>query len=386
MSQNKRDYYEILSVTRNDGADVIKKAYRNLAKQYHPDRYRNKSTEELKVAEEKFKEASEAFEVLSDPEKRNRYNQFGHQGMSGMSSSGFSGFEDIFPDLSDIFSFFTGGRSSSGRTRKRGPTKGSDLQMQLDISLEDAFKGTSASITPPTLAQCPTCQGTGAKSGTKPETCKNCKGRGEEIREQRSFMGIIRNITTCSKCGGKGQTVRHKCSTCHGRGRIKQERKIRLKIPAGFRTGQHLRVRGEGGPGELGGESGDLYIVVNVEDHDIFDRQEEHLIRRIYLPFHVAALGGEMDIPYIDGSVIKYKFPAGVQNQQVFELSGYGMPRVKSSGKGNLYLQALIIPPKKLNGDQKRLMQELGKSLGNYTDKINRDPSKIEKSQSKWRF
>jgi molecular chaperone DnaJ len=387
MSQNKRDYYEVLGVDRNASSSEIKKAYRRLAKQYHPDKYRNKPQEELKEAEAKFKEASEAFEILSDQDKRHRYDQFGHEGVSGMRSSGFSGFEDIFPDLSDIFSFFTGGRSSHNRSRRRGPKKGSDLQMQLDITLEEAYTGTEASITPPTLAQCPTCMGSGAKQGTQPEICRNCDGRGEEIREQRSFMGIIRNISTCSRCGGTGQIVKHKCPTCHGRGRIKQERKIKLKIPAGFQTGQHLRVRGEGGPGELGGESGDLYIVVNVKDHKIYERQDDHLIRRIYLPIHIATLGGEMEIPHIDGSTIKYKFPAGVQNQQIFELPGYGMPHVRSGEKGNLYLQAIITPPKKLNKEQKKLMQELGQKLGNYTDGYNRDPSKIEKStSSRWRF
>jgi molecular chaperone DnaJ len=382
MSTQKRDYYEILGVNKDASQTDIKTAYRTLAKKFHPDKFRNRPASEVKEAEEKFKEASEAFGVLSDEEKRNRYDRFGHEGLSGMSGS--AGFEDIFPDLSDIFSFFTGGRSSSGRSSRRGPQKGSDLRLDVEITLEEAFQGTETSVTPPTLAQCPTCFGLGAKPGTEPETCSNCKGTGEQRTVQRTFMGVVQNISTCQKCRGQGKTVKHKCPQCGGRGRIQQERKIKIKIPAGFQTGQHLRVRGEGGPGELGGESGDLYIVVNVQEHPVFQRQEEHLVRKIYLPYHIAALGGEMDVPLLDGSKIKYKFPEGVQNGQVFELKNYGMPAIKSSDKGNLYLQAFIAPPEKLDKNQKRLLEELGASIGSYTDAINQHPEKYEKKTTRF--
>ena len=381
-TSTKRDYYEVLGVSKQADQTEIKAAYRTLAKKYHPDKYRNKPQAELKEAEEKFKEASEAFEVLSNEDKRARYDRFGHEGLSGVSSSGFSGFEDIFPDLSDIFSFFTGGRTS-GRSSRRGPQKGNDLRLDIEITLEEAYNGTEASVTPPTLAQCPTCFGTGAKPGTEPEICSNCKGTGEQRTTQRTFMGVVQNITTCPKCRGQGRTVKHKCPTCHGRGRI-QQRKIRIKIPPGFQTGQHLRVRGEGGPGELGGESGDLYIVVNVKDHPVFSRQDEHLVRKIYLPYHIAALGGEMDIPLLDGSTTKYKFPSGVQNGQVFELKDLGMPLVRNHGKGNLYLQAFIAPPEKLDKQQKRMLEKFGSSLGSYTDEINKHPEKYEKHNSRF--
>ena len=380
---SKRDYYEVLNVSRDASPSEIKAAYRKLAKTYHPDKFRGKPQEEMKAAEEKFKEASEAFSVLSDDDKKARYDRFGHEGLSGVGGFSSSGFEDIFPDLSDIFSFFTGGRSS-GRSSRRGPQKGNDIRLDLEISLEEAYNGTEASVTPPTLAQCPTCFGSGAKPGTEPEVCSNCKGTGEQRTVQRTFMGVVQNITTCPKCRGAGKTVKHKCSTCNGRGRIKQERKIKIKVPAGFQTGQHLRVRGEGGPGELGGESGDLYIVINVKDHPVFQRQEEHLVRKIYLPFHIAALGGEMDIPLIDGSTMKYKFPHGVQNGQIFEIKDYGMPLVRSHGKGNLYLQAFVAPPEKLDKDQKRLLEELGSSLGSYTDEINKNPQKYEKNTTRF--
>ena len=380
----KRDYYEVLGVNKNATQPEIKTAYRTLAKKYHPDKFRNRPQEEIKEAEEKFKEASEAFSVLSDDEKRSRYDRFGHEGLSGMSSSGFSGFEDIFPDLSDIFSFFTGGRGSSSRSGRRGPQKGSDLRLDIEITLEEAYNGTEASVTPPTLAQCPTCFGSGAKPGTEPEICSNCKGTGEQVTRQQTFMGIVQSITTCQKCRGQGKTIKHKCPTCNGRGRIQQERKIKIKVPPGFQTGQHLRVRGEGGPGDNGGESGDLYIVVNVKDHPVFQRQEEHLVRKIYLPFHIAALGGEMDVPLLDGTSIKYKFPDGVQNGQVFELRDLGMPLVKSSGRGNLYLQAFVAPPEKLDKNQKRILEELGTSWGSYTDEINKHPEKYEKKASRF--
>lgn len=383
MSTTKRDYYEVLGVNKESSPDEIKQAYRALAKKYHPDKYRNRPKEELNEAEEKFKEASEAFEVLSNEDKKARYDRYGHEGLSGVGSSGFSGFEDIFPDLSDIFSFFTGGRSNS-RSSRRGPQKGSDVRLDIEITLEEAYNGTEASVTPPTLAQCPTCFGSGAKPGTEPEVCSNCKGTGEQRTTQRTFMGVVQNISACPKCRGQGKTVKHKCPTCNGRGRIQQERKIRIKVPPGFQTGQHLRVRGEGGPGEMGGESGDLYIVVNVKDHPVFKRQEEHLVRKIYLPYHIAALGGEMDVPLLDGSTTKYKFPGSVQNGQIFELKNLGMPLVRNHSRGNLYLQVFIAPPEKLDKNQKEILEQLGSSLGFYTDEINKHPEKYEKENSRF--
>ncbi|MHA2363806.1 MAG: molecular chaperone DnaJ [Candidatus Hodarchaeales archaeon] len=390
MSESsKRDYYEVLGVSRNTSVGDIKKAYRRLAKKYHPDMFRNKSNTEMKQAEEKFKEASEAFSVLSDEDKRARYDRFGHAGLAGAGGgfSGFSGFEDVFPDLADIFSFFTGGRSSSSNRRSRGgPRRGADLQMSMEISLEESLSGTEKSIVPPSLAQCPTCTGTGAKSGTKPETCRQCKGAGQVRISQRSVFGIVTNITECSKCQGKGQTIKHKCPTCKGRGRVKQQRKIKLKIPPGFDTGSHLRVRGEGRAGELGGESGDLYIVIQVEDHPIFQRQDENIFRDLYLPFHVAALGGEITVPLLNGSIATLKIPAGTQNGQIFELKGKGMPIIRTSSSGDLYIRTQItVPePKKLDKQQKKALEELGVTLGSYTDEWNLNPNKFSKQKRNW--
>lgn len=388
-NSNKRDYYEVLGVERDADSATIKKAYRRMAKLYHPDKFRNKPAEEIKVAEEKFKEASEAFSVLSDENQRARYDRYGHAGLAGGGGgAGFGGIEDIFPDLADIFSFFTGGSSGStrsrGRGRRRGPSRGADLQLVLEIDLLEAYRGTEKSITPPTLVQCPTCAGTGAKEGTEPETCDNCNGTGQQRTVQRTFMGIVQNITECSKCGGRGQTIKHKCSTCKGRGRIEQSRKIKIKVPPGTQKGHQLRIRGEGRAGDYGGEPGDLYIVVDVTDHPVFSRQEEHLFRELFVPFHVAALGGEVKVPLLDGETAVLKLPSGVQNGQLFEMKEYGMPiRHSPKERGSLFIRVQIATPDKLSRKQRKLLQELGDLLGDYTFELNKDPQKIEEKVNK---
>lgn len=384
MSEN-RDYYEVLDVDRKASISEIKKAYRTMAKKYHPDKFRNVSAEVIKAGEEKFKEASEAFSVLSDDDKRARYDRFGHAGLTGRGGgfSGFSGFEDVFPDLADIFSFFTGGNRGSSRRTRQSPQRGADLQMPIEISLEEALLGSEKSIVPPTLAQCPTCSGSGAKPGTQPITCKTCNGQGQVRQTQRSVFGIVQNITDCPTCHGKGTLIRHKCPTCKGRGRIRQQRKIKLKIPPGFDTGSHLRVRGEGRPGELGGESGDLFIVIQIADHPVFQRNEENLFRDLYIPFHVAAIGGKINVPLLDGTIMSLKISSGTQNGQILELKGQGMPISRSSKRGNLYVRTQVAVPKKLAKEQKVKLAELGSSLGNYTDEWNTNPEKFIKNRSR---
>lgn len=356
MATQKRDYYDILGVSRNPQPEEIKKAYRKLAVQFHPDKNPGD-----KKAEEKFKEATEAYEVLSDPKKRQVYDQFGHagfqQGGPGGPGGGFEGFaggsasmNDIF---GDIFGDLFGGAQRGGRRRRSGGRPGSDLKTSVDITFEEAAFGTEKVITVPKTINCDTCKGSGAKAGTHPETCSQCQGRGE-VTFQQGFFAISR---PCPRCNGEGQTIASPCGTCNGSGTTKKRSQIAIKIPAGVDTGQRLKLNGEGEAGERGGEAGDLYVSINILPHDFFTREEEHVICEVPITFVQAALGAEIQVPTLDGKV-SLKIPAGTQSQQTLRLKGKGMPRLGSYGRGDQLVQVVVEIPTRLSQEQKDILKK----------------------------
>jgi len=348
----KRDYYEVLGISRNADESEIKKAYRQLALQYHPDR--NPGNKE---SEEKFKEASEAYEVLRDPEKRTLYDRYGHDGLRRTGFSGFAGFEDIFTNFSDIFDDFFG---FGTRTRRAtGPRKGPDFRYNLTISFMDAALGKEMEIDVERPESCATCKGQGIKPGTKREECPACHGSGQVVHSQ----GFFSLRTTCSRCRGQGYFIPHPCSDCRGTGKGKKSKKIPLKIPAGVETGSRLKVSGEGGEGERGGRSGDLYIVLHVEPHPFFERQDDDIICQIPISFPQAALGAEIEVPSLNGTK-KMDLPAGTQSGQIITLRGQGIPHLDGFGKGDQHIQVLVKVPTKLNKRQKELLKEFAAQEG----------------------
>ncbi len=348
----KRDYYEILGVPHNADETEIKKAYRQLALQYHPDR--NPGNKE---AEERFKEASEAYEVLRDPEKRDLYDRYGHEGLSRTGFSGFTGFEDIFTSFGDIFEDFFG--FGTGRRRATGPGRGADFRYDLTISFMDAALGKEMEIAVERLESCGTCKGLGMKQGTKKESCPTCRGSGQVTHSQ----GFFTLRTTCSRCRGQGFFIPHPCTDCRGTGKVKKPKKISIKIPAGVDTGSRLKVAGEGGEGERGGRPGDLYVVLHVEPHSFFERHGDDILCQIPISFTQAALGVEIEVPSLNGSK-KLSIPAGSQSGQVFTLRGQGFPHLESFGKGDQHVQILVKVPTKLSKRQKELLQEFASLEG----------------------
>ncbi len=338
----KRDYYEVLGLGKDASEDEIKKAYRKLAMQHHPDR----NPDDAK-AEEKFKDAKEAYEVLSDQEKRAAYDRFGHQAMEGMAgAAGGAGFGDAF---GDIFSeIFGGGRARSNVYR------GADLRYNLEISLEEAARGTETKIRIPTLETCEPCSGTGAKPGTEPITCPTCQGQGQ-VRIQQGFFSLQQ---TCPRCGGTGKVVRDACIACSGAGRVKKQKTLSVKIPGGVDEGDRIRLTGEGEAGVNGGPPGDLYVVVRLRPHSVFQREENDLHCEMPISFTAAALGGEIDIPTLDGSA-KIKIPAETQSGKVFRLRGKGIKGVRSNTFGDLLCHVVVETPVNLTARQKELLLEL---------------------------
>ncbi|MGZ3787095.1 MAG: molecular chaperone DnaJ [Bacteriovorax sp.] len=350
---NKRDYYEVLGVQRGAAKDDIKKAYRKLAMQYHPDR-----NPDNKEAEAKFKEASEAADVLLDDEKKARYDQFGHAGMgAGAGGGGFQGQGD-FGDFGDIFGdifgdMLGGGRRRGGAGRSRG-RPGDDLQMGIDIDFAEAAFGCEKTISLTKNVQCETCNGSGAKAGSSPTTCDYCNGHGE-VRRQQGFFTVS---STCPKCNGSGQMIKDPCPTCNGVGKKKKKVDLQVKIPAGIDQGQRLKLSGEGDAGTLGGANGDLYVVINIKAHDIFERDEFDVHCTVPISFSQAALGAEMEVPTLSGKVA-LKIPAGTQSGVKMRLKGKGIQRLGGYGQGDQIVTVHVETPTKLSGEQKELFKRL---------------------------
>jgi molecular chaperone DnaJ len=352
---SKRDYYDVLGVARNATEVEVKSAYRKLALKFHPDRNPGD-----KVAEDKFKEAAEAYSVLADTDKRHMYDRFGHAGLGGAATGGFdpsvfTGFEDILGGLGDIFGIgdvFGGGR------RRGGPQRGADLRYDLEVSFEESARGAETSIQIPRQENCETCHGTGAAPGSKPTTCPQCHGRGQ-LRYQQGFFTVAR---TCGQCRGTGQIISNPCSTCRGAGRVQKEKKLTVRIPAGIATGQRLRLSGEGEAGPGGGPSGDLYVVIHVQEHPFFQRDGNDLYCEIPLNFTTLALGGDITIPTLDGDA-PFTIPEATQTGTMFRIRGQGMPDVSGRGKGDLLVTVKVITPQKLSREQRKLLEQLSTSL-----------------------
>ena len=350
---SKRDYYEVLGVVRTASDQDLKSAYRKLALQYHPDRNPGK-----KDAEDKFKEAAEAYAVLADADKRRMYDRFGHAGLgasAGFDPTVFTGFEDILGGLGDVFGFgdiFGGGR------RRAGPQRGADLRYDLEIAFEESAKGAETSIQIPRQENCEACHGTGAAPGSKPTTCTQCQGRGQ-LRYQQGFFTVAR---TCGQCRGTGSIITKPCTTCRGAGRVQKERKLTVRIPAGIATGQRMRLSGEGEAGPSGGPAGDLYVVIHVQDHAFFQRDGNDLYCEIPLQYTTIALGGEITIPTLEGDE-PFKVPESTQSGTTFRLRSRGMPDVSGRGRGDLLVTVKVVTPKKLTKEQKKLLAQLAESL-----------------------
>jgi len=353
-----RDYYEILGVERGASETEIKSAYRKLALRHHPDRNPGD-----KAAEEKFKEAAEAYAVLADPQKRSLYDRFGHAGVSasgggagGFDPSVFSDFGDVLGGLGDIFGF---GDLFGGQRRRGGPQRGADLRYDLEISFDESARGTETTIQIPRAEQCETCKGTGAAKGSGPTTCPSCHGRGQ-LRYQQGFFTVAR---TCSQCRGAGQIIAKPCETCGGAGRVNHERKITVKIPAGIATGQRLRLSGEGESGAAGGPPGALYVVIQVQDHEFLQRDGNDLHCEIPVNFTTLALGGEVVVPGLLEEQQTVSVPPGTQSGATFRVRGKGMPDVSGRGRGDLLVRVAVSVPKKLSREQRQALEQLAKAL-----------------------
>ncbi|MBN9231921.1 MAG: molecular chaperone DnaJ [Legionella sp. 40-6] len=359
-----RDYYELLEVSRTASDAEIKKAYRKLAMKYHPDRNSGDSS-----AEEKFKEIQYAYSVLSDPQKRAAYDQFGHAGVDpsmrggagGFGGGGFGGFGDVFEDIfENIFSGGRGGRQSRGQ-------RGADLQFNVTLTLEEAAVGKEVEITVPRQGTCTTCNGSGAKPGTHPKNCETCNGMGQ-VRIQQGFFSIQQ---TCPSCHGEGKVIVDPCSSCHGQGRIRESKKLTVKIPAGVDNGDRVRLTGEGEAGVYGGGSGDLYVQINIKKHTIFERHDNDLHCEVPISFITAALGGSIEVPTLEGRVT-LKIPHETQTGKVFRLRGKGMKSVRSHSQGDLLCKVVVETPVNLSREQKDLLNQLQDSLEKA--KVNHSP------------
>ncbi|MBP3938872.1 MAG: molecular chaperone DnaJ [Clostridia bacterium] len=367
---DKRDYYEVLGVDKNASADEIKKAYRKKAKQYHPDL--NPGNAE---AEAKFKEANEAYEILSDDQKKARYDQFGHAGVdpnygagAGGYGGGFGGFEDI--DLGDIFSSFFGGGFGGGgfggggrRSNPNAPRRGEDLQSTVTISFEEAAKGCKRKVDVNRIEICPECDGSGAEKGTSPTTCPECHGSGHVTVQQRTPFGVMQTQKACSRCGGKGKIIENPCTKCRGRGRVSKHSTLEIDIPAGIDDRQTLKVRGEGNKGINGGPAGDLHVNVNVRPHPFFERDGFDVWCEVHVSVTQATLGDKLQVPTLDGKV-EYSIPAGTQPGAVFVLRGKGIQNIHTKVRGNQMVRVIVDIPTKLNDAQKEALLKFNEAMG----------------------
>lgn len=375
----KRDYYEVLGVSKGASDEEIKKAYRSVAKKYHPDLNPNN-----KEAEVKFKEVNEAYEVLSDANKRANYDQFGHAGVDPNfgAGSGFGGYGSGFGgfDVSDIFeSFFGsgfGGFGSGQSSRRSGPKKGADIRLNMSVTFEEAAFGCDKEIAVGRHEACDTCGGSGAKKGTSPKTCPTCKGSGQVRNVSHTPFGNITNIITCTACGGVGQTIPNPCEVCNGSGKIKKKRKIKFSIPAGIDEGQTISIRGEGEGGTRGGPKGDLYITINITKHKLFERRGYDVMFEMPITFVQAALGAKTNVPTLDGTV-EYFIPEGTQTGTVFKFKGKGIPHLRGRGRGDQYVKVIVEVPKNLSREQKELLRKFeaidnGKSNQTFKEFMNK--------------
>jgi molecular chaperone DnaJ len=356
---SKRDYYEVLGVDQNASVDEVKKAYRKLARKYHPDV--NKEAD----ATEKFKEVKDAYDTLSDPQKKAHYDQFGHtdpnQGFGGGAGDFGGGFGDIF-DM-----FFGGG---GGRRNPNAPRQGADLQYTMTLDFKEAVFGKDTEIEIPREETCQTCTGSGAKPGTKPETCSHCGGSGQLNVEQNTPFGRVVNRRVCHHCEGTGKFIKNKCTTCGGKGKVRKRKKISVKVPAGIDHGQQLRVSGQGEAGVNGGPAGDLYVVFNVKPHEFFERDGDDIYCEMPLTFAQVALGDEIEVPTLNGKV-KLKIPAGTQTGTNFRLRGKGVPNVHGRGQGDQHVKVRVVTPKNLTEKEKEMIREFAQMSGGQPDEQN---------------
>ena len=364
MAETKRDYYEVLGVPKDADEAALKKAYRVLAKKYHPD-----ANPGDKEAEAKFKEASEAYSVLSDPEKRRKYDQFGHAAFEGGAggAGGYGGFDFNGADMGDIFGdifgdFFGGGRSAYGRS-SNGPMRGANLRTGVRITFEEAIFGCEIEIELTLKDECPKCHGTGAKPGTSPVTCPKCNGKGKIVYTQQSFFGQVQNVQTCPDCRGTGKIVKEKCPDCYGTGYISSKKKIQVKIPAGIDNGQSIRIAGKGEPGTNGGERGDLLVEVTVSRSPVFMRQETSIFSTVPISFATAALGGPIKIKTVDGEV-EYEVKPGTQTDTKVRLRGKGVPSLRNKNiRGDHYVTLVVTVPEKLTEEQKEALKRFDDAM-----------------------
>lgn len=372
----KRDYYEVLGLQKGASEEDIKKAFRKMAMKYHPDR-----NPDDKEAEEKFKEVNEAYSILSDPDKKSKYDRFGHAGVDpnagfggfGGGGAGFGGFEDIF----DIFSGFGGFGGGGRQNRANQPMKGRDLQKAVTITFEEAAFGVKKDIEITKYVKCSTCNGEGAKPGTEKKTCPTCGGSGQVSQVQRTAFGTFQNVSTCSHCNGTGKVIEEPCVDCKGTGKVRKTIKLSIDIPAGVDNESVIPIRGQGEPGVNGGPMGDLYLVISVKPHKMFQRQGDDLYIEMPITFDQAALGAELVVPTLEGKV-SYKIPAGTQPGTVFRLKEKGIKKVRREAKGDLYVKVNLEVPTKLNGKQRKAITEMGKVVtedcyhkkGKFAEKI----------------
>ena len=361
----KRDFYEVLGVDRNADADALKKAYRKLAIQYHPDRQQGKSDAEKKEAEEKFKEAAEAYDVLSDPNKRARYDQLGPEGYDQMGGGGFSGggmsMEDIFRQFGDLFGGFGGFGGFSGfgdSGQGQSVNYGTNLRVRVKVTLQDVAKGTEKKIKIPRQVSCPSCNGTGARNGTALETCSNCRGSGVEVRIRRTILGQMQTQSACSACGGSGKRIVERCPNCGGKGLVKKEEVVNISIPAGVKEGMMLTMRGKGNDAAGGGIPGDLQIVIEEQQDKHLIRNDQDLIYNLMIDFPTAALGGKVEIPTINGHA-RVTIEPGTQPGKILRLRGKGLPSINGYGNGDLLVNIMVYVPENLNASDKRAVEAL---------------------------
>ena len=365
---DKRDYYEVLGISKGASEDEIKKAYKKMARKYHPD-----LNPDNKEAEEKFKEVNEAYEVLSDPDKKARYDQYGHAGVDPNfgAGAGFDGSFD-FGDLGDIFgNFFGGGFGGGGRrTNPNAPQRGESIRLSLTISFEEAAFGCEKEITVERMEQCGTCSGSGCAAGTTPEVCPDCHGTGQVQVRRQTPMGVFATSSPCGRCGGKGKIIHQPCPDCRGTGAVRKRKTIKASVPAGIDNGQTISIRGQGHAGKNGGPAGDLLITITVRPHELFRREGTSVLCEAPITFAQAVLGAELEIPTIDGKV-KYTLPEGTQSGTTFRLKGKGIPSINGRGRGDQYVTVYIETPRNLNKEQKEALKKFAESMGdnNYEER-----------------